>query len=141
MDSDPLEDFSALAAFCRERCDEDEALARDHLCIHCRVHVEPLRNGFGITGYVHAGFQVGEPGDWKPGWQGRRCAGTVLGADHVQFPDRWLREVVAKRALLDAYEASVRRVGPGLSRDYLRLVAHQATAWNDHPDYLAEWAP
>jgi hypothetical protein len=70
-----------------------------------------------------------------------------LDANHVPactpqpWKDRIHRELAAKRAVLDAYDASVRAHGPGLSRSYLKLVAHQAAVWNDHPDYREDWAP
>lgn len=74
-----------------------------------------------------------------------RCG--CLDANHVPacvpqpWKDRIHRELAAKRAVLDAYEASVRGFGPGLSCNYLKLVAHQAAVWNDHPDYQPGWAP
>jgi len=48
---------------------------------------------------------------------------------------RALRQAEATGALLDAYEASVRSVGPYLSVSLLRLVQAAAAVWAGHPDY------
>lgn len=115
MDSDPLADFPALVKFSRERLDEDRDVTQG-LAFACR-----------------------NP-DLSPDFFG--CGGPAAEAFWERFdPERRLRETEGKRALLNAYEVSVRMVGPGLSRQLLGLVALQATAWDDHPDYLPEWKP
>lgn len=126
MDSDPLADFSGLVKFSRARIEEDEAAARESY-------------------YEGQRWLAEEEGVYRwPDDELVHSADRKADARHIA---RWgparvlLCEVPAKRALLDAYESRVRRVGPGLSRELLRLVAYQATAWNDHPDYLAEWVP
>lgn len=60
-------------------------------------------------------------------------------AEHIvrYDPARALRQVAATRALLAAYEASVRSLGPGLSVSLLRLVQAAAEVWRDHPAYAA----
>jgi len=57
------------------------------------------------------------------------------------WAERKRREIAADRALLRAYEASVRSVGEGLSRSLRQLVLWRAAVWNDHPDYQAGWDP
>lgn len=51
------------------------------------------------------------------------------------------RMIDALRAVVEAYEKSVRMVGEGLSVSYRRLVQAVAAIWSDHPDYRAEWKP
>jgi Family of unknown function (DUF6221) len=54
---------------------------------------------------------------------------------------RALREVGFRRAVLAAYEASVRSLGEGLSAVERRMCLHLAAIWSDHPDYSPAWAP
>jgi hypothetical protein len=131
MDSEPLADFPGLVKFSRDRLDVDEAAAR--------AAAEEYRETWTTV------WMLGTDNARIVDIDGHPVGGGSLRvvAEHQarHDPGRVLREVAARRALLDAYDASVRSVGPGLSRNYLRLVAWQATAWNDHPDYLAEWVP
>jgi hypothetical protein len=68
-------------------------------------------------------------------------------ADDSQFgmweldPERTLREVEAKRRMLDEYEQSVRAVGHGLSRALYRVVFGFVEVHADHPDYDEAWRP
>ncbi|HEY5990764.1 MAG TPA: DUF6221 family protein [Streptosporangiaceae bacterium] len=68
------------------------------------------------------------------------------------YPARVLREVAAKRAILDAYErAESRRLGDepeyaygyadGLPDGLRSAVLRLAAVWQDHPGYDPEWAP
>jgi hypothetical protein len=132
MDSDPLADFSGMVKFCRARCGEDEVTAEtaggdgpqgrweqvDPESCPGRIDCD--------SGYVVT-YDEGSPDDGQ--------------APHIarHDPARVLREVAAKRAVLDSYEASVRSVGPGLSRSQLRPVAAQAAIWSDHPGYEEGW--
>jgi len=88
------------------------------------------------------------PGDWTRfmcdpvlgpfgGQSPARDIATGLYVGKLTDPHRVLREVAAKRALVAAYEASMRSVGPGLSVSLLRLVQAAAEVWIDHPDYAA----
>jgi Family of unknown function (DUF6221) len=54
-------------------------------------------------------------------------------------PARALRRVEAGRALVAAYERSVRAVGPGLSQDLRRPLLAHAAIWDDHPDHDPAW--
>lgn len=74
------------------------------------------------------------------------CAGNPVGvihgnhiADYLVRRDaaRALREVEADRAILSAYERSVRAAGHDLSNDLRRLLIARAAVWHDHPDYAA----
>lgn len=56
-------------------------------------------------------------------------------------PARMRRLLMAARAVLTAYEMSVRMLGEGLSRDKLMLVRAHAVIWEDHPDYDPAWSP
>lgn len=53
-------------------------------------------------------------------------------------PDRALRDVAAKRAILALYDNPE---GYAYSVALERVVVQLATAWSDHPDYRQEWAP
>lgn len=57
------------------------------------------------------------------------------------WAERKRREIAADRALLRAYEASVRSVGEGLSRTLRELVLWRAAVWADHADYDGTWRP
>ena len=137
-----------LVAFLTARLDEDETTAKDHLCLTCGVPVIPLRNVFGITGYTHDG------GSWNGGviWQGRRCRGSVTGAEPVQKPARVLREVQAGRAILAEHHqwvfggmtgCSVCHAGHEVgdpSPGPCPTLRFLAAVYSDHPEYDQEWA-
>jgi hypothetical protein len=71
--------------------------------------------------------------DWDAGFDPGQC--------DCGYPARVLREVAAVRAVLDAYQRSVRGLGEGLSVAYRRLVQAAAAVYSDHPDYDPAWAP
>jgi hypothetical protein len=52
------------------------------------------------------------------------------------YPARVLREVAAKRAILDS-----RWGGPDHADMWESCVLDLATVWSDHPDYRQEWKP
>jgi hypothetical protein len=54
-------------------------------------------------------------------------------------PARALRRVEAGRALVAAYERSVRAVGVGLSQDLRRPLLAHAAIWSDDPGYDPAW--
>ena len=58
--------------------------------------------------------------------------------------DRLLREVAAKRAILDQSEVEVeygRQVDSDVRDALDSAVRHLAAVYSDHPAYLPEWAP
>lgn len=122
---------SDIAAFLAARLDEDEAAARDRLCVNCG---DPTR-AFGITGYTHGGD-----------WQGRRCPGRVTGAQPVQNPARVLREVEAKRKIIGEHQAVTKLAGLteqdlgflGWYREW--VLKNLAAIWSGHPDYDPAWS-
>jgi hypothetical protein len=113
-----------LIAFLKARLDEDEAMARDLL----RAHPGPWR--------------IDLPSDV------RDSTGKVVVADeyhwdpmpHIaRYDPAWaLRDVAAKRAIIAEYEEfnGEYEWQSALSFAIVRLAA----AWDDHPDYLPEWA-
>lgn len=136
-----------ITEFYAARLDEDEAAARDHLCINCGVPTAPLRSPIGITGYTHDGGRVSN-GQWEYGWVGRRCRGSLTGAEPVQNPARRLREVEAGRAIVRDYQEvdqAFRSHGGEVMRAardaYARCMLHRAAVFSDHPDYDPAWAP
>lgn len=87
--------MSGLAGWLAGCVDADEALARDRLCVNCRVPVKPLRDCAGMTtGYTH------DPAFWP----GIRCEGRLTGAEPVHSPERALADVAFKRLILDMYD-------------------------------------
>jgi hypothetical protein len=64
-------------------------------------------------------------------------------------PERALREVAAKRAILKQYQDSRNLLSKQETYDLVRAgvaalrvaVMFLATVWSDHPDYRQEWAP
>lgn len=114
-----------LTAFVRARLDEDEAAAQD-----------PARV-------------------WPGPWTADRCevsdsGGVTVVRDEYHWgpmphiarhdPARVLRDIAAKRAILDRcvrWECDEMTAGM-LIEDVL---AHLATAWSGHPDYRDEWRP
>ena len=125
-------DAARLFAFVSARAAEDEAIA-------------DAAAGAGPMGPEHA--------HWKAGY------GMLVDADDPDWaittetldeivqhfarndPARMRRRVAAVRAVLAAYEMSVRMLGEGLSRDKLMLVRAHAVIWEDHPDYDEAWRP
>jgi hypothetical protein len=89
-----------------------------------------------LAAFVKARLTEEEPSD--------RCG--CLDTNHVPactpqpWKDRKRREITAIRAVVAAYEASVRQVGEGLSVRDRRLVLAFAAVWPDHEGYRAEWA-
>lgn len=99
----------------------------------------------------HARDAMVKDGEWKAERTvvvldtGGEIPEVYLGpADHIaRFdPARILREVEAKRALLDLYEAS-QTTGPAAGyRDGLRqALVLLASAYADHADYRESWRP
>jgi hypothetical protein len=118
-----------LAAFLSARLDEDEAAAK------------------GLAGSL----ERQNMGGWSSTIPGTVTGNTVT-INTAWLPDRVLREVAAKRAILAAHEAVLadcHSVGLPARRprkygeyDGLRkAVAELAAVWSDHPDYRQEWAP
>ena len=110
-----MTDTTALAAFLAARLDEDEAIAR------------------------HAGSCdfYDDVDDSVPLADER---------NHIlrHAPARVLREVAAKRAILDQSEVEVeygRQVDFDVRDALDSAVRHLAAVYSDHPAYLPEWAP
>jgi hypothetical protein len=151
-----------LITFIRARLDEDEGLAN-------AAAKEQLYNVGGVLakanwrsdgdGYVSTIGRV--EGCWdetlwpsdRPGYVERRMPGYV--ADHIarHDPARVLREVEAKRRILDEVLHEIdfldhqvqMEFGTGPMPDYaeatvllVKLLAHP---YSDHPDHRQEWAP
>jgi hypothetical protein len=145
-----------LVTFLRARVDDDEAAAKEPLCINCKIPIVPLRNAFGITGYTHDSWDGGEHG-----WQGQHCPGAPTGAEAVQNPARVLAEVDAKRRLVKLHEPVVLRGGAGAQYFETTTVCRScepprqfpenafpcptlrvlALPYAEHPDFREEWKP
>lgn len=143
-----MSETDEIAAFIAARLAEDEALARDRLCINCRNPTLPLRSALGVTGYTHGRHGTGN-GD---AWQGVRCPSRFTGAEPVQNPARALREVEAKRRMLtdvvaqiDDMDARIEGewgIGYSPTGESGLLLKLLALPYSDHPDYKAEeWKP
>jgi hypothetical protein len=67
----------------------------------------------------------------------------VLARDYLMRhdPARVLREVGAKRRILEDYVRSVRQVSEGLSVPQRRAVGALASVYDGHPDFREEWRP
>lgn len=108
-----------LAEFVKARLDEDEAAA--HGCMNCG---QSIKRAITATGWTHgdrSGFQ---------GWQGVRCPGGITGALSWPDPARVLREVEAKRAILNG-----RWGGPDHEDMWEHNVRLLAAVWRDHPGW------
>ena len=125
--------MTGWAEFIRARLAEDEAEAKDGLCVNCGQRTAPLRNALGVTGHTHSG-----------GWEGVRCPGRITGAVPVQNPARVLRQVQAMREILQlAFEADnihydrCTEVGSDPPSTPVGEEMRQAlgSIWSDHPDY------
>ena len=138
-----------LVQWIGEQLDADEKVVRDELCVNCGNPIVPLRSPLGITGYSHGGGRVSEDGEWERSWEGRRCQGSITGAEAVQNPARVLREIDSKRKLVakaadaDRYSrttwANAGSVGAASAyRAMLRLLA---VPYSDRPGYREEWRP
>jgi hypothetical protein len=137
-DSDCLADFSDLVKFCRARCDEDEHAGQVMLDAGERMAERATPKDYAdAAGVAMTALSDPELGDFLLDWCDELNEPRMLPND----VRRIAKEVTAKRAVLDAYEASVRMVGPGLSRGLLRPVAAQAETWDDHPRYKEAWRP
>ena len=116
--------------------DEDERIARDPVCVNCGNRIVPLESPFGVTGYTHEG-----------GWEGRRCPGSLVGAERVQNPARVLREIEAKRRLLAAYvqvaayDVNEVEYAHGYANALGEAVHLLALPFADRPGYRESWRP
>ncbi len=125
-----------LVTFLRERLDEDEAVARESE----RAHPSPWRWGNTALGQrtpyaLH---------DARTGWVLGCSPGgvpSIIPADHIarHDPARVLREVAAKRSVLDMF-LRADALDPE-TQVWLEVVRHLAAVYADHPDYDKEWTP
>jgi len=147
-----------LIVFLAARLDEDEAAAR--ACKHAEWRVEGPPPEAGITGPAGEMLLEGRSGQYTWAHLARPAMHTGYSLHHAarHDPARVLREVAAKRAILDEWEdTSGRRyhlpegVSEGRDDDErLRddavaeamdtVIAHLAAVYSGHPDYRPEWA-
>lgn len=129
----------ALVAFTKARLDEAErTIYREGTPPHGVIAWLTYNQPDGSMGYTTVASGDSESGVWIADGKVLPEPASVL---VVYDPKRALRDIAAKRAVVARYEASVRSVGEGLSRDRRNLVLAFAAVWEDHPDYRAEWAP
>lgn len=90
----------------------------------------------------------GTPALWWEQIRVMRDNGGVAAHIARHDPARALREVEAKRKRLAAYTAARAaadkhgdRYMAGVADGLAVAVKDDASAWSDHPDYRAEWAP
>lgn len=128
------------AEFLAARLDEAEALANAATPGPWKVGTTMLQPGVGAYGthVASMGIEKRMLLEMSTGYYPSKHVAT---AEHIAAndPARVLREVAAKRAHLDAYLASVRRLGVGLSGELRRVVEADAAVYGDHPDYPADW--
>lgn len=121
--------MNALVEFLRTRLDKDEQVAH-------AAHYEGQR-------WITEEEEVYRWPDDEPVYSADRKRDAAHIARHA--PARVLRDVTARRALLDSCaqliadgEVDCNDGGPGLADDVVRALA---SVYADHPDYRAEWAP
>lgn len=134
-----------LVAFLRAQLDEDDRAARAAVA----------DNAGGPDWINHRGYHPEyQPGLGTPSGI-RVLSGTSGALDHVarHDPARVLREVEAKRRIVEAFTAAAEWSGhpscPDEQRDLYRRAAgahldscrHLAAVWAEHPGYRPEWAP
>ena len=133
-----------LVAFLRARLDEDEAVA-DAASGPEWGDVSPTQP---FTVFDVAAYRNNKT---------LRTAGAIAGVERAEDrvhiarhdPARVLREVEAKRALLDEYASVAVNDLPEGGYEYATgwanglglAVRYAAAAYADHPDYRPEWAP
>jgi hypothetical protein len=133
--------MTGLTAFLAARLDEDEALARQAAQVA----------GPDWTWKTEVPEGCDYPTDYIKTPDGTPLLDTMGGiegdAPHVarHDPARVLREVWAKRKIIEVYEAAAASDDSATDRSIgmatLRMVLRSyATVWNDHPDYRQEWA-
>lgn len=162
--------MTTLIEFLTARLDEDEAVAQASITAHATragSHEREEQPGVWIASPTHNPGHTFADDDWKmgtpKGHHGNEIVepgydtGGVTRKEHALHiarhdPARVLREVAAKRAILElAEEASgldmsvdhERRVGPRDMEEepYVGdLILRQlAAAWSDHPEFNPEW--
>lgn len=146
-----MTDTDDLIAFLRARLDEDEQVAkaaasgpwsetgRDSVG-EGMVHSDST--GWAVVGSVKTGYGPDAP-----------YANVSLNAAHIarHDPARALREVTAKRRIVDAYAEVAEFYRPDPGERYETADGHVAalhdvvrdlaSVYGDHPDYRSEWAP
>lgn len=145
----------ALVAFLKARLDMDAEIAAEAPCgpwlnaptarHHATVSGRSEEAVFGQDGRRVA--TTGEPADRR----------NLVAAEHIarQDPARTLREVEAARAILDLHEEAGHRMDRAMrdgdtgayqearieQRALRKVLLHEASAHEAHPDYQEEWRP
>ena len=70
-------------------------------------------------------------------WRGQPLASASIAHIALHDPHRALREIEAARAIMSAYERSIRAIGVGLSKDIRQMLIARAAIWQEHPGYAA----
>jgi hypothetical protein len=86
--------------------------------------------------------------DWESEWPHRpTCqrfdsARTRWMTCNCDYPERWMREVGAKRAILQAAAEYSPELEHGDNGEWALNLAVRtlASVWSDHPDYRTEWS-
>lgn len=110
--------MSELVSFLRARLDEDERTGLDAVRIRSAVYTD----------------RVVDPDDHVAAWDDHPAGVVIVG------PERWLREVAIKRAILAAAVEDVD--ARGAEREWANYTLSElASVYVSHPDYRPEWAP
>ena len=150
-----MADVNDLVTWLREQIAEDRRIAEEAAQSVSEVHAVPV---------FDAVFHKASPTEWASQWShrydnGAVCVGTTLKpiavapwggelnavGEHIAHhaPARVLREVEAKRRILDDYEryAAERRraMGGWDSREVSPILAALALPYSDRPGYCEEW--
>lgn len=118
--------MSDIVEFLRARLNEDEQAARAALAPE-KMYTDD--GGFTVE-YQWARLTLHDSGG--------RGIGHEPGAPS---PARVLREVEAKRRILDLAGEISRSGAEFAEQDYRTLTRSLAAVYSDHPDYQADWAP
>ncbi|MFK5584858.1 MULTISPECIES: DUF6221 family protein [unclassified Serinicoccus] len=110
--------MSELVSFLRARLDEDERTGLDAVRIRSDVYKE----------------RAVDPDHDVAAWDDHPAGVVIVG------PERWLREVAIKRAILAAAVEDVD--ARGAEREWANYTLSElASVYVNHPDYRPEWAP
>lgn len=132
--------MSGIVEFLRARLDEDDQMAREA----GKRATDWRSDGHGVGG-------GGEPIAWdgEGGWTGEHTIvydeGWPEGGEALHIarhdPARALREVEAKRRIIELAGAISCSGAEFAEQDYQTLTRSLAAVYSDHPDYQADWAP
>lgn len=128
-----------LIEFLRSRLDEDEQVAQ---AVHAPADPSHVRVGSNEWRYLPSDYEVEDVDGWDVAAV-RATFGPAAGIHIARHdPARVLREVEAKRRIVDECERTVlplHRVGPYAYGQAMAILRALAAVHRDHPDYDNSW--